>query len=218
MNRPQPKSIAVYYPVFLGGGAEAVCLWILEALQHRYSLTLFTIVEPDLAKLNRMYGTSLDSQRIQIQPLLSSGVGSLINNLIANSQPVRMVLFHALIRLLKAQKDRYDLLISAYNAVDLGKPGIQYVHWIKVLEGHPLYNKISDFSLERLQQNLCLTNSATVADCIRSAYGQESTIVYPPVVLDGLQPDWTQVIAQLRGNKDCRGLRAAEMASKALMP
>jgi glycosyltransferase involved in cell wall biosynthesis len=192
MNRSDPKSIAIYYPVFLGGGAEAVCLWILEALQHRHHLTLFTIVEPDLAKLNRMYGTQLNPDQIRIQILLPSGWSSLTNSLIANSQTARMLLFHALIRLLKAQKDHHDLLVSAYNAVDLGKPGIQYVHWIKVLEGNALYEKISDFSLERLKQNLFLTNSATVADYIRSTYEQESTIVYPPVVLDSPQTDWEQ--------------------------
>ncbi len=186
------KRIAIYYPAFLGGGAEAVCLWMLEALQCRYDITLFTIVEPDLAKLNIMYGTALSTQQIRIKPLIPDALSSLTSNLIANSQPIRMMLFHALIRLLKSQKDCYDLLISAYNAIDFGKPGIQYVHWVKVLEGNALYQKISGFSVENLKQNLSLANSLVVADSIRAEYGCESTLLYPPVVLESSQIGWEQ--------------------------
>lgn len=38
------KRLAIYYPCFMGGGAEAVGLWILEALKNDYDLTLYTFV------------------------------------------------------------------------------------------------------------------------------------------------------------------------------
>ena len=41
---PQKKSVAVFYPLFSGGGAEAVCLWILEALKETYDLTLLSLI------------------------------------------------------------------------------------------------------------------------------------------------------------------------------
>ncbi|MBW4467533.1 MAG: glycosyltransferase [Pegethrix bostrychoides GSE-TBD4-15B] len=186
------KKIAVYYPAFLGGGAEAVGLWMLEALQHRHQVTLFTIAQIDFDKLNVMYGTQLSAEKIQIEPLVTGLSEKLINLLISNSQFCRMSLFHALLRRLKSQKDRYDLLISAYNAVDLGKPGIQYVHWVKVLEGNAFYERISDFSLEQLRQNTFITNSATVAACIQKEYDRPSRLIYPPVVLSDTPTAWVQ--------------------------
>ena len=47
MTSPALGKIAVYYPAFLGGGAETVALWMLEALKEKYELTLFTVSDVD---------------------------------------------------------------------------------------------------------------------------------------------------------------------------
>lgn len=192
MQAPERKKIAVFYPAFLGGGAEAVGLWMLEALKHTYDLTLFTLCDVDFDRLNALYGTQLSAQVIQVRSFFSRRFGPLINGLIANNKPFRMVFFHLLIRHLKAQGSQYDGLISAYNAVDFGRKGLQYVHWIKVLEDSPLYNKISDFSIDRMKQNASLVNSHTVADFVKQEYGFTSTVLYPPVVIDVPDIDWNQ--------------------------
>ena len=36
------KTIGVYMPYFMGGGAEAVALWILEALKEKYDKDIAT--------------------------------------------------------------------------------------------------------------------------------------------------------------------------------
>jgi glycosyltransferase involved in cell wall biosynthesis len=190
-NAPKRK-IAVYYPAFLGGGAETVGLWMLEALKSNYDLTLLTISDVNFERLNAMYGTTLSPQSVTVKPLLSQRFSSVMNNLIANSQAVRMVFFHLLLRHLKQQQDDYDLLISAYNGADMGKRSLQYIHWVKVLEGNPFYDRISDFSVDRLKNNLSLTNSQTVADVIQKEYGCPSTVLYPPVVLELPDMDWHQ--------------------------
>ncbi|MFM6494965.1 MAG: glycosyltransferase family 1 protein, partial [Microcystis panniformis] len=58
------KTIGVYMPYFMGGGAESVALWILEALKEKYDLTLFTFYYPDWEKLNKLYETSLTPKEV----------------------------------------------------------------------------------------------------------------------------------------------------------
>lgn len=190
-NSPPKRRIAVFYPAFLGGGAEAVALWILETLSQNYSLTLFTISSPNLERLNALYGTSIQPESIQIRSFFSHQFERFINTLISNSYPIRMTLFHALIRWIKRESIHYDLPISAYNAVDLGKPGIQYIHWVKVLEGNPFFNAISGLTPEGIRQNSSVSNSSIVAACVQQDYQTPAVVVYPPVVLEPQQLPWS---------------------------
>jgi glycosyltransferase involved in cell wall biosynthesis len=186
MTANSRKTIGIYFPYFMGGGAEAVGLWMLEALKKHYDLTLFTFTPVNWTKLNLMYGTSLSSEQIQVKSVLPSFTNSLSNFFIANNPHVRQFSIHTTLRLLKNNSSNYDLMISGFNAADLGINGIQYIHWPKVLEGGklaPTYNKISEFSQEQAQKNLSLVNSAVVACAAKDAYGVDSIIVYPPVVI-----------------------------------
>jgi len=192
MQASEKKKIAVYYPAFLGGGAETVALWILEALKEKYDLTLFTISNVDFERLNSMYGTHLSHQSIIVKPLLPKPLALFSNSSISNSSHLRMILFHFLMRYMKAHQEEYDLTMSAYNAADLGQKGIHYVHWIKVLEGQPFYEWISDFSKERMKSNVLVTNSQVVAGYVKQEYGCDSVVVYPPVVLDTQEISWEQ--------------------------
>jgi glycosyltransferase involved in cell wall biosynthesis len=192
MSVVEQKSIAIYYPAFLGGGAETVALWMLEALQQSYPLTLYTVVDVNFDRLNALYGTHLSHKTVTVKPLFPSFLSSFVNGLIANSKPIRMLLFHLLIRYLKQHNDRYPLLMSAYNAMDFGKTGLQYIHWIKVLESSPFYNRISNFSIPNMQSNLSIANSYTVADFVKKEYGCESTVIYPPVVMNAPDIAWEQ--------------------------
>lgn len=189
LNKP---NVALFYPCFLGGGAESVCLWMLEALKETYNVTLFTVAGVDFAQLNAMYGTHLSPETVSVRSLYRQSDRGFWNFLIANSNVARMLLFHRLIRWMKTQKQDFDVMASAYNAVDLGCEGIQYIHWVKVLEGNAFYRKISDFSIERMKANLSIANSYTVAKEIEKVYGTPSTVVYPPVVLDLQEQPWTE--------------------------
>ncbi|WP_204104520.1 MULTISPECIES: glycosyltransferase [Spirulina sp. CCY15215] len=184
-----PK-IVLFYPLFMGGGAEAVGLWILEALKENYELTLFTLTDIDLDKLNSMYGTQLTKDRLKIRVVFDVRFHRLIHFLVANNGLARMLLFHFLIRIFKKHCSEYDLPISGYNATDLGGNGIQYIHWVKVIEGNALAHKISDFSLSSLKSNLCLVNSLVVGETVKKVYGCESKVIYPPVVLDVQDIAW----------------------------
>jgi len=188
------KRIALYYPNFAGGGAEVVGLWILEALKTRYELLLFTATPVDFARLDRMYGTQLAGVNVTVRHLCPTWLANLAEFAIANSAAARRLALHWTLRFLKQHADEYDLAISGYNAVDLGKPGLQYVHWVGVVDGSAkpgsFYRRLSDFSDERLRQNRSLANSQFVADRFQEDYGVPARVVYPPVVMDVQAIPW----------------------------
>ena len=118
---PQKKSVAVFYPLFSGGGVEAVCLWILEALKETYDLTLFTIFDVDFDKLNSMYGTQLSQEMVKIRVIFPTVTETLLRFLFANNRNLAILAMHLLLRHLKTHNQEYDLLLSGYNAVDFGR-------------------------------------------------------------------------------------------------
>jgi glycosyltransferase involved in cell wall biosynthesis len=186
------KKVAIYYPYFTGGGAEAVALWMLQALTERYELTLFTISHIDFERLNSMYGTYLSNQNIKVKTLTPRIFSYLCNIMIANSSKARLFFLHLLIRWFKQNNQDYDLVISAYNAIDLGKIGIQYIHWIKVIEATPFYKKISNFSEAQLAENVSLANSYYVANLAKQTYGVNAKVIFPPVVMNTPNIPWSE--------------------------
>ncbi|MEA5513661.1 glycosyltransferase [Nodularia sp. UHCC 0506] len=185
------KKIAIYYPYFMGGGAEAVGLWIIQALKDQYDITLFTLGDIQLKKLNSMYGTSIFDEDIKIKSILPPFLDIICYLIMAKNNNFRMLFFHLLIRIFKQNSHKYDLVMSGYNAMDMGQKGIQYVHWIKVLEGKPFHRKISAFSQKQLLQNISIANSYCVADNFNKHYGiNANVVVYPPVVIETPDIDW----------------------------
>jgi glycosyltransferase involved in cell wall biosynthesis len=187
------RSIAIYYPYFLGGGAEAVCLWMLQALCQDYDLTLYTLGALDWEGMNRFYGTDLGDDRLTVKALLPHFLAPWGNQWVANFPLFRKWVIHGVLRWFKATTQGYDLVMSGYNGADLGRRGIQYIHWIKVLEGGKQNcNWLSQFSLANLQKNISLVNSRSVAESVRSTYGIPSQVVYPPVVIPVSQVSWAE--------------------------
>lgn len=186
------KKVAVFYPNFAGGGAECVGLWILEALKHQYDLTLFTISDVDLQQLNSMYGTRLDRETVKVRSIFNRRWRKPVEFLRANNAEIRMLQFHILLRYLKAHSQEYDLIISAYNAADMGCKGMQYIHWVNVLEGKKFYRRFSNFSIDRMKDNISIANSKFVAQKYQKLYQIEPQVIYPPVVMDVQDIPWEE--------------------------
>ncbi|AFY34107.1 glycosyltransferase [Calothrix sp. PCC 7507] len=186
------KKIAVFHPYFLGGGAETVALWILQALQDQYEITLFTIGKIDFESLNLMYGTSLSNQSVKVINLVPDFFSHISYFLIANNKEMRMLFLHLLMRFFKKNSHNYDLVLSAYNAMDLGKIGIQYIHMTKVLEGTSFYRKISTFSEEQIPKNISIANSYHIANRAKEIYGVDAKVVFPPVVMNIQNIPWSE--------------------------
>lgn len=185
-----PQKIAVCYHIFMGGGAEAVGLWMLEALKEKYDVTLYTVADINLDRLNSMYGTSLTRDCIKVESLIPASLAQISNFLLANNGSLKRFFIHLLIRHFKACQDNFDLALSAYNAMDLGRKGIQYIHWVKVIESSSFYHWISHFSEENMRDNISIANSYLVAETVKKTYGKDPIVVYPPVVINISEIPW----------------------------
>lgn len=201
MTHPHRKTLAVWQPFFLGGGAEAVALWLLAALVEDYDVTLYSISGIDLAKLDAMYGTALaQAPSLRAQAMLPSRYTRWVDGLIANFSWAQILFNHLSLRWFKRVSADCDLPISAFNAVDLGKPGFQYLHWVNVVEkswkqAGPVMKLalwLSNFSEERMKANASVANSHHTAEKVMETYGIAAPVLYPPVVSDLVPVPWEE--------------------------
>lgn len=101
-----------------------------------------------------------------------------------------MSLIYWTIRYFKSVAPQYDVVFSAFNSLDMGQPGIQYLHWVHVIEddrekAKPWFKvlmKWVDFSYDRLRSNLSIANSQYTAQRVEETYGIKADVVFPPVI------------------------------------
>jgi glycosyltransferase involved in cell wall biosynthesis len=177
------KRIAVLYPVMMGGGAEAVCAWTLEALQDDYDVTFFTLLDTDAEKLNAYFGTRLNGTDIKVRHVVPKMFTKAARKFFSEF-PCRRPRHDLLRRVFLQNADRYDLALCLYNEMDMGAPGIQYVHNTGVLDKDPAA------ALDTYRKNRTLVNSAHTRDNVEREYGITPDIVYPPVVSSRRHVDW----------------------------
>ena len=196
------KKIAVIHPTLSLGGAGAVAIWTIEALKRDYNLTLITTEDISVSELNAFFGTSLKPTEFQVGR-------------------VRTVFDSFLIKIALAQcyykrySKKFDLAIATRCEMDLGEPGIQYIHspiWNEQMlrqlgqlplgwqyrEGLPrwVYRRfamyLGKYSEERMKQNITLVNSNWMGERVKEAYRIETRTIYPPVKDDFSQVPWEE--------------------------
>ena len=202
------QKIAILFPAFLGGGAEAVCLWILESLKEEYELTLFTFSNINFQLLNKYYGTQiLDAQIRVVRPFFRAG----FPHYITDSYSLFALRQHLLIRYFKNTGRKFDLSISAFNEMDMGSPGIQYIHFpmfgrgheaVRSIVGYPdskirrfyrnICRMISGFSENHMRENLTIANSQWTASIVKQIYDIDARVIYPPVISDFPDIPWEE--------------------------
>ncbi len=192
----KPK-IAILFPSFLGGGAEAVCLWMVEALRHDHEVTLHTFSDIEFSLLNRYYGTNIPDGQVEVNHPIAVPI---LNRIVSGSRHLFTLRQHLMMRHLKRARDPQDLRISAFNEMDLGARGIQYIHYPLFGGGHEtaraqvgapdskaraayrsLCRSLSGFSDERMKANLTIANSRWTAAIVGLIYDIEARVIYPPV-------------------------------------
>jgi glycosyltransferase involved in cell wall biosynthesis len=205
------KKIAILFPAFLGGGAESVALSMIEALKIDYAVKLITFSTLDLGEVNRLYGTHLNSDEFTTQiPYENTPLPGILSSQYRNFTARQ----HLLLRYFKNIQNEFDLAIGAFNEMDMGKPGIQYLNSPmfgkehekgRIVLGYPdsslrrlyhrIFERISDFSSERMKSNLSIGNSEWTAQLFRELYQIDVGVLYPPVILNVPEIPW-----QLREN------------------
>lgn len=172
------------------GGGNAVAVWMIEALKRVHDVSVLTLVAVDVAPINRFYGTTLargDFRALRVPPVLQWTADLLDPD---SFDFLKMCL---LLRHCQVIRDRFDVVLSAQNELDLGGPSVQYVHqpWLAELHRRMQaargrrprrpWQWISRFSFERMKRNLTLVNSAWTGRRFEAVYGATTRTLYPPV-------------------------------------
>src|ERR1051325_9676195 len=125
-SMPRPNRILIITPTArpLGGG-EAVTAWTLQALQDVHRVTLLTWEPADFSGLDRIYGTALKRSSITVLE-----APRLVRRLFAlDPDPWSVYPMVALWRIAHIIGHRFDATLHLNGEANLGRPGIQYIHY-----------------------------------------------------------------------------------------
>ena len=177
-------------------------MWAAQALKHDFAVSLVTAGPVDLAQLNLFYGTTIGSEDVIIRRLP-------MPRILARRQAPSALRGAFGSRALKDLASKYDILISAYNLSDFGKPAIQCVadfSWDEDLRRqfdpppggvHGWFHRARWLRRYYLQlcrtisppsgrdlfsgEDLIVANSQWTATKLRERHGATALVVYPPV-------------------------------------
>jgi glycosyltransferase involved in cell wall biosynthesis len=189
------------------GGGNGVAAWMLQALRDDYRISLLTLRAPDLVAINRFFGTSLRAPDFDL--ILPRGAAGAFTRW--PSRGLDLVRHNYLLQAARRLAADYDVAIAANNESDLGRSGIQYIHFPKFEPVRPpvdlrwynrpaivallyprLANRITGFSIARMRRNLTLVNSDFIGAQIQALHRIATTTLYPPVVANFPAVPWEQ--------------------------
>ena len=194
---PRHRVLLVQPSINPPGGGNAVACWMIEALKADHAVTLLTRVAPDLEGANRVFGTSLSAAdaTVEFAPAAS-------DHLLRMARPVaRLALLedHLLLKRARQMAPAFDVIVTANNESDLGRRGIQYVHFPKFITARPdagvrwyqgpmavgayqaACGAATGFRAARMRSNVTLVNSDWTGRLVRDRHGIEPVTLVPPV-------------------------------------
>jgi glycosyltransferase involved in cell wall biosynthesis len=192
----KPRVAVVHPGLRPGGGSEACAMWTVQALRTDHDVTLVTTDRPDLAALDRSCGTALAGTGLEVRAV--------------GTPPGTRTRFDALrgfrlARYCRRRAPEYDVMISTYNVMDFGRPGIQRIADFSFddalrRELHagaaagPVHGASPARSLylglaralaggtrDGWKRNRTVANSEWTRRLFESRFGLAAAVVYPPV-------------------------------------
>ena len=179
------------------GGGNGVAAWVLQALVPDHRVTVLSWRPVEIEPINRFFGTHLNRSDFDTIVVPRSW-RAVVDHL---PVPATLIKLSLLMRFTRRVNDGFDVLFGVYNETDYGRRGIQYVHYPTYLRPRPevdlrwyhpppaglnlyyaLADRIADFSLERMKQNLTLVNSDWTGEHVHRYLGIATRTLYPPVV------------------------------------
>jgi glycosyltransferase involved in cell wall biosynthesis len=192
----------IVHPRLAGGGSEARALALIELLQDEYQVTLLTGVSLECERLNAAYHTSVDPSRVAVelapmpQWLRRCQAGDALRGAFVDRRAQRLA-------------PRFDLCICAYNFAAFGRKAIQFVADFSWDDNYRrltdptsprlrgLFQRRSPMRAAYLglcraiagggcgfrvaDQDIVVANSQWSAALLRTRYGVDSRVIYPPV-------------------------------------
>lgn len=187
------------------GGSNGVAAWTLQALVPAHRVTVLSWWPVDVGPVNRFYGTALRQSDFDTFTVPAAW-RALVDHLPFPASLIRQSL---LMRRTHHVSGAFDVLFSLYNEADLGRRGIQYVHYPTYLRPRPkadlrwyhppqagldLYYAVADriaaFSVDRMRENLTLVNSDWTGEHAARFLGVTPRTLYPPVFGAGRGLPW----------------------------
>lgn len=188
------------------GGGNAVACWMIEALTPDHDVTLLTRAVPDFARANSVFGTTLSAADVSVEigPPSSVRLARTVRSLAG----LTLLRDHGMLAHARRIADRFDVVVTANNESDLGRRGIQYVHFPKFLTARPdsslqwyqgagfvrAYHRAcalaTGFSADRMRANVTLVNSAWTGALVRELHGIEPVTLHPPAAGNFREVAW----------------------------
>lgn len=178
------------------GGGNLVAAWMLEGLRSEHRVTLLSWTAPDLAACNRIFGTSLRSGDFDLV-LVPRALRAVFQ---ASPIPLGLLRDSLLLRRASHLARLHDLVVTANNEADLGRPGIQYVHFPRLDPDRPavdrrwynasrragaVYRRICAMVARStpggVARNVTLVNSDFIGNRVRRLHGVRTETLHPPV-------------------------------------
>ena len=189
------------------GGGNGVAAWVLQALVPDHRVTVLSWRPVEIEPINRFFGTHLNRSDFDTI-IVPRSWRMLVDHL---PVPATLIKLSLLMRFTRRVSDGFDVLFGVYNETDYGRRGIQYVHYPTYLRPRPevdlrwyhpppaglnvyyaLADRIADFSLERMKQNLTLVNSDWTGEHVHRFLGIGTRTLYPPVVDPAPGVSWSE--------------------------
>jgi glycosyltransferase involved in cell wall biosynthesis len=202
------KRILLLHPMLRPpGGAAAVGAWTIEVLKDRYDVTVLSQCKPEIAAVNRFYGTNLRESDFSL--ILPSRPMRLLFGLDPDKASIQPVAY--MMRLCRRYRRAYDTVIATgTEEMDLGGPGLNYVHypylarfwgkyrdsgagWMGWLRGETRpWMLLAGIRVERIRQSTILANSDWTGRKIEQGYGIRPRTLYPPVPAPARVMGWAE--------------------------
>ncbi len=187
MTSGRPVRVAVVHnSLSPTGGAERVCVAVIEALKERgYHVTLATVEPTDWEKVRRAWGDVVrPDEEVRLLPFQ------------VNALAIYMRLASS--ALIPRLRGRYDIIINTHGDMLVFDADITYMHFPIIAVWEDSYSKyargfwrlyfapyysIQKSRMRRRSKTLLLTNSRFSAAFILRTLGRRALVVYPPVDL-----------------------------------
>lgn len=178
------------------GGGNGVAAWILQALVPVHRVTVLSWQPVEIDPINRFFGTHLRPG--DFDTLVVPRHWRVVPDHLP--VPAALVKLSLMMRYTRRVSDGFEVVFGVFNETDYGRRGIQYIHYPTYLRPRPavdlrwyhaaqwplrLYyaaaDRVADFSLDRLKQNLTLVNSDWTGRQVQGFLGVATRTLYPPV-------------------------------------
>jgi glycosyltransferase involved in cell wall biosynthesis len=189
------------------GGGNGVAAWVLQALVPEHRVTVLSWQPVDIEPINRFFGTQLKTD--DFESVVVPWHWRVIPDLLP--VPATLIKLSLMMRYTRKVSAGFDVVFGVFNETDYGRKGIQYIHYPTYLRPRPevdmrwyhrtqgglnvyyaLADRIADFSLARMKQNVSLVNSDWTGGHVERFLGVKTRTLYPPVADPGPGAPWAE--------------------------